>query len=1197
MKTIRFFISILLLALSQELLAQAFTHPGILHGRDDLERMKAAVAAKAQPIFAGYELFLQNPASQYTYKMQGPLEMVGRNPTVGQGTYDSDANAAHQNALLWAITGDRRYADKAREIVNAWSATLKSITGRDAVLMAGLGPFKMVNAAELLRHTGAGWPEAEVQQTEKHFKEVIYPVLQNFAPFANGNWDAAAIKTVMAIGVFCNDRDIFERALRYYVNGHGNGRLTHYILNEDGQIQESGRDQGHTQLGIGMLAECSEIAWKQGLDLYGYADNRLLKGFEYVAKFNLGSEVPFVETLDRTGKYHHKTIARQDRGPLRAVYEQVYNHYVKRKGLSAPYTQQAAEKLRPEGPGRPGADHPGYGTLFFTRPVDDQKIISIPPTPGGLIATGSPKEIRLSWIASATAARYTVKRATHSGGPYTTVARDLSASHFTDKGVKRGVVYYYTVAAANAGGESGNAVEATQCAGLPQHWQQQDIGSVTAGHTQFDGRQWTLTGSGGGVDSTRDGFHFTGLPLVGDGTLTVRFVPQPGSQFSRMGLMLREGGSDSAPFVSLLLYPGKTGQVEAPDWHVRLLARRKPGAPAAAAFTGPGLAEPAVTFGRLTGYFWLRLQRKGKDVSAFTSYDGRTWTPAGSVTAFLGKSLRAGLAVASGMPNPTTVFFDQFSINGKAVAANLEMPAAPNRSQAWVADQGNGTYTNPVLYADYSDPDIIRVGDDYFMTASSFHCMPGLPILHSRDLVNWRILNYALQKQVPSDFFDVPRHGYGVWAPALRYHKGTYYIFWGDPDHGIYRVKTKNPAGKWEEPVLVKGGRGLIDPCPLWDADGKAYLVHAWAASRAGVNSLLTVYQMSPDGARLLDEGKNVFSGHDFHHTTEGPKLYQRDGYYYIMAPAGGVATGWQLVLRSQNIYGPYEDRIVMDQGSTNINGPHQGAYVETPGGEPWFLHFQDLGAYGRVLHLQPVTWKDGWPVMGTDKDGDGKGEPVRTHQKPRVGRPYPVATPQESDEFNSDTLGLQWQWQANPKVTWSALLREKGFLRLFAFPLPKEAVNLWPVPNLLLQKFPAPSFTATTKVKLNIEWDVWESKKAGLLVMGNDYAYLSVSKNEKGFSVSQITCSDALNGGEEEVLAAQPIGGSTVYLRVEVKAPDATCRFSYSEDGQTFRPLGKPFTAKPDKWVGAKLGLFCTSRPDVRTGSYADFDWFRISR
>jgi hypothetical protein len=644
--------------------AQSFVHPGILHSKDDLERMKKAVANKEEPIYSGYQIFIQNPASQYTYKMQGPLAMVGRNPTVGQGTYDNDANAAHQNAVMWAITGDKRYADKAIEIVNAWSSTLKSITGRDAVLMAGLGPYKMVNAAEILRYTNAGWKEADIKQAEKHFKDVIYSVLKDFAPFANGNWDAAAIKTVMAIAVFCNDRPMFERALRYYVNGHGNGRLTYYVINEEGQIQESGRDQAHTQLGIGMLSECCEIAWKQGLDLYVYADNRLLKGFEYVAKFNLGNEVPFTEWLDRTGKYHHTKISQQARGELRAVYEQVYNHYVHRMGLSAPYMQQAAEKLRPEGPGKPGADHPGYGTLYFSRPKEDVTISSAPASPAALIASGSSIGNNLKWIASIGATNYTVKRASKRGGTYTTIAKNITNTSYIDKQVKAGTIYYYTVTACNAKGESANAYETAVAAGLPSPWKQQDISSAPLkGYTSFDGKTFTIEGIGTGLDSTSDEIHFTYQPLTGDGEIMLRFVPQPSSQFSKMGLSIRDDLKNVAPHVSLMIYPGKSGQIEAPNWHVRLLTRKVTGEKPEVNYTGDGLTEPAVTFGRLTGFYWLRLQRKNNVFTGYTSYDGKTWIEAGRVSVPLSKKALVGFSVSSGMPNSTTVFFDNVIIS------------------------------------------------------------------------------------------------------------------------------------------------------------------------------------------------------------------------------------------------------------------------------------------------------------------------------------------------------------------------------------------------------------------------------------------------------------------------------------------------------------------------------------------------------
>ena len=649
--------------------AQSFVHPGLLHSRGDLERMKQAVARKQEPIYSGFELFRQNPVSRHTYKMQGPMEMVGRNPTVGQGIYDTDANAAHQNAIMWAITGDKAYAEKAREIINAWSATLKSITGRDAVLMAGLGPFKMINAAEILRYTHAGWPEADIKKTEKHFKEVIYPVIKDFAPFANGNWDAAAVKTMMAIGVFCNDRLLFERALRYYVDGHGNGTIWHYILNEDGQIQESGRDQGHTQLGVALLGECSEIAWHQGLDLYGYAGNRLLKGFEYVAKFNLGQEVPFTTTLDRTGKYYHKTIARQDRGTLRAVYEQIYHHYVNRMGLEAPYTRQAAEKIRPEGPGRPGADHPGYGTLFYTGPKTDalkMALAVVPAAPGAIIARGSTEQISLSWVAPAGATAYTVKRAAKSGGPYTVVAKNVRQPHYTDPQVKPGTVYYYTVSAANATGESKDAWETGITAGLPFAWKHSDIGAgIVPGYTAFDGRQFKLEAGGMDIDSTSDQFHYAYMPLHGDGEIVARFVPQPSSQFSRMGLMMREGLAGGAAHATLLIYPGKSAQVEAPPWQLRCLTRAATGEATTLVRAGPALADPVVTQGRLTGPCWLKLVRKGHTFTGYTSPDGKTWTTFSSAEVPLKKILYVGLPAASGLKKvTTTIRFDQVKAPG-----------------------------------------------------------------------------------------------------------------------------------------------------------------------------------------------------------------------------------------------------------------------------------------------------------------------------------------------------------------------------------------------------------------------------------------------------------------------------------------------------------------------------------------------------
>ena len=520
----------------------------------------------------------------------------------------------------------------------------------------------------------------------------------------------------------------------------------------------------------------------------------------------------------------------------------------------------------------------------------------------------------------------------------------------------------------------------------------------------------------------------------------------------------------------------------------------------------------------------------------------------------------------------------------------------PYVSEVWVADQGDGTYKNPIIHADYSDPDVVQWGDDYFMTSSSFNAAPGLPILHSKDLVNWELVNYALPKQVPIKHFNTPQHGNGVWAPSIRVHNNELYIYWGDPDFGIYMVKTDDPFGNWEEPVLMMEAKGAIDPSPLWDEDGKAYLVHAWAGSRAGVKSILTVHKMNAEGTKVLDYGRHVFDGHENHPTVEGSKFYKRNGYYYIFAPAGGVSTGWQLVLRSKNIYGPYEEKVVLEQGATAINGPHQGAWVTTDTGEDWFFHFQDVDAYGRIVHLQPMHWENDWPVMGKDQNGNGIGEPVLQHKKPNVGEQYAIQTPRETDNFEQDSLGLQWQWNANPNVLWSAKLPGNDFLRLYSIAPPEQMNSLWDVPNLLLQKFPAPEFNVATKISL-IPGDGKEQRKTGLIIMGRDYAAVTLTEKEGTFYLQNTQAIKADEGAKEEVLEEIALKSNTVYLKVAVSAPDAMCQFSFSENGRNFKKFGTPFKARVGKWIGAKVGLFSISTPEASRGGYADVEYFRITK
>ncbi len=531
-------------------------------------------------------------------------------------------------------------------------------------------------------------------------------------------------------------------------------------------------------------------------------------------------------------------------------------------------------------------------------------------------------------------------------------------------------------------------------------------------------------------------------------------------------------------------------------------------------------------------------------------------------------------------------------IIGLAIFASAyRSPTAPSISRVRVADNGDGTYKNPILYADYSDPDAIRVGDDFYLTSSSFNSAPGLPILHSKDLVNWKIIGHALTRQPPFDVFNKPQHGNGVWAPTIRYHDSEFYIFYPDPDYGIYMIKARDATGPWSEPLLIKQAKGWIDPCPFWDDDGQAYLINAFAASRSGIKSMLTISRMAPDGMKLLSGGTLVFDGHDKNPTTEGPKLYKRNGYYYIFAPAGGVEQGWQLVLRSKNIFGPYEQRVVLAQGRTDVNGPHQGAWVDTQTGESWFIHFQDMGAYGRIVHLQPLKWINDWPVIGNDPDGDGTGEPVRTYKKPNVGNSFPIETPQESDEFDGNKLGVQWQWQANPESNWVFPSSSMGILRLFCVIRSPEFRNFWDMPNLLLQKFPAPSFTATTKVRFLPQGD---GDKIGLVVMGSDYAYVAAKKTPDNILIQFASCKDADKHSTEKESAGLKMPSDVIYFRVQV-GMNALCKFSYSSDGNQFVNIGELFEAKKGRWIGARIGIFATGLGNTRESGYADFDWFRI--
>ena len=374
----------------------------------------------------------------------------------------------------------------------------------------------------------------------------------------------------------------------------------------------------------------------------------------------------------------------------------------------------------------------------------------------------------------------------------------------------------------------------------------------------------------------------------------------------------------------------------------------------------------------------------------------------------------------------------------------------------WTADRRDGTYRNPILYADYSDLDAIRVGEDYFMIASSFCNTPAIPVLHSRDLVNWKVINYVAEN-IPLPGYDVPRHGCGVWAPA------------------------------------------------------------------------------------------------------------------------GGVTNGWQTVLRSRNIEGPYEERIVLHQGKTPVNGPHQGAWVETPNGESWFLHFQEAGNAGRVIHLQPMRWEEDWPVIGENQDESGCGEPVPFYKKPDVGGEYPVEAPDTDDDFQNGRPGLQWQWNANHREEWYAC--GNGSLKLYAQKTGMR-VKLCDVANLLLQKWPGPEFAVSVLLLLD-EWE--EGDIGGLVTLGGHYSALMLERKDGKMLLQQW--SGIWNEGEESHEYLEEISGDRLYIRLMVKETK-TVSYQISEEGKEFRTVGRSEVVTPGKWVGVKTGLGAVHPGNGKTGA-----------
>ncbi len=550
------------------------------------------------------------------------------------------------------------------------------------------------------------------------------------------------------------------------------------------------------------------------------------------------------------------------------------------------------------------------------------------------------------------------------------------------------------------------------------------------------------------------------------------------------------------------------------------------------------------------------------------------------------------------------------------------------------ADLGNGTYQNPVIYGDYSDPDAIRVGDDYYMIASSFCNAPAIPILHSRDLVNWKVVNYVC-RQVPEYRYINPMHGSGVWAPAIRYHQGEYYVYFPMPDEGVYVSRAKDPLGEWSKPVNIMPEYGVIDPCPFWDDDGRAYLVTGVSGARVGYKSVLKLAEMSPDGMSILSESRIIYDGRNTENETiEGPKVYKRNGWYYIFSPAGGVKCGFQVVLRARQIQGPYESRVVMRQGASPVNGPHQGAWVDTVKGEDWFLHFQDVYAGGRIVHLQPMCWEEDWPIIGARRDGETFGEPVMTCRKPAVSeealRQTDICEPDNTDEFDSDTLGLQWQWNANSEDGWFETRAEESKLRLYAVKT-NRLRQLSDYRNLLLQKWPAPEFVCDTRMNVR---GLQPGDMAGIVSMGQTFGGLAVRLRDAGddrasYELVKIAGTQefdhnmAFAESEETVAELDPAqleeAGYDVVFHYQVKVReyvDSLDRtdwqgreiwvrhipkediFLWAESGGRKIPdSDMRIDARAGRWVGVKNGVFCVHKGSGDTAGYAEVDYVRYRR
>ena len=503
-------------------------------------------------------------------------------------------------------------------------------------------------------------------------------------------------------------------------------------------------------------------------------------------------------------------------------------------------------------------------------------------------------------------------------------------------------------------------------------------------------------------------------------------------------------------------------------------------------------------------------------------------------------------------------------------------------SAPWSPDNGNGTFTNPILWGDWPDPDVIRVGDDFFMVSTSMHYVPGCPILRSKDLVNWEMAGYAVDRYDEDPRYDF-EGGYmylrGSWANTIRHRDGKFYVGfctprWDDEAGHFSLCEASDPAGPWTRTIFSDY---LYDPGLFFDDDGKAYVVHG--QGKLMVSELSSdLRSVKGDPVVIWNERFNSDRTLGGYYGMEGSHMYKVNGKYYLLCPAGGTG-GWQVCLRSDNIFGPYEYKIVMDDDSSYPgNGLHQGGMVQLANGDWWFIIMQDRGPIGRVAHLQPVEWVDGWPMLGNN------GRDAITYAKPAVGKNHKVKVPATSDEFNKKQLGLQWQWNHNPDPAKWSLTERPGYMRIRA----SKADDLKNARNTLTQRVQGPSSEGTVCIDLS---GLKDGNNAGFGVFQFPYAYVAV-KQENG-NRQIVMCNDGKV--VETVNADRHL--DKIWIRARVTDHDFSAIFYYSTDGKRFHRIGDVLKMGLGlDWTANRFALLnFTTNPDGENG-YADFDWFHFT-